>query len=87
MDTAEERMVSTLTEHFPCLEFGPYMMEELRLILGKSPKEMEDMVRRSKMAVEVLLSLMTKKDITREVNCHTCRHLSLPCTKLNEEEI
>ena len=68
MDENLERMVSTLLKDFPCLEYGEYILEEMRITLGKGEKEMEEILRRGKTALEILVTLTPKAKLQGHVS-------------------
>ena len=70
MENENERMVSRLLEDFPCLKYGEYIMEEMRMILNKDEKEMDTlMARTARLSVEALLAMMPKCKLKNQVNC------------------
>ena len=57
LESDVERMVSSLLADFSCFKYGEYILEELRLMLGKNPADMEQLYRHAKVAVEVLINI------------------------------
>jgi hypothetical protein len=74
MDKRKERMVSTLLKDFVCLEYGEYIIEEFRLILHYTEKEMERLFTRAKTVMDVLLGMVPEKDLLRQVSLQLLRH-------------
>ena len=66
-DERRERMVSSLLTDFPCFEYGEYLMEELRLILTKSDKDMDKLYRESKFALDAIVKIMPENAFIRTV--------------------
>lgn len=67
LDERQERMVSSLLRDFPCLEYGEYIMEELRMVLNKNDKDMEKLYREAKFAMDAMVRLMPADAFTRTV--------------------
>ena len=67
-DERHERMVSTLLRDFKCLEYGEYLMDEFRLILRKSEKEMKQVFHEAKFAMEAVIKLMPDAAFTQSVS-------------------
>lgn len=67
-DTEGEDMVPTLLEDWPIFQYGCYVMEEFRLILGKTDKEMTDLRSDAAKAVCVLNSMVPKENCKHKVS-------------------
>ena len=61
-------MVSSLLRDFKCLEYGEYLMDEFRLILRKSEKEMKLVFHEGKFAMEAVMKLMPDSAFTQSVS-------------------
>lgn len=77
MDKRNERMVSTLLKDFPCFELGPYIVEETRLILGKSAKEIERLFHNAKQATTALLRMIPRDRLKRQASSKLFSHRAL----------
>ena len=66
-------MVSGLMDDFPCFEFGLYILEELKLVLGKTGKQMERIFQRAKGVTETLTKMVPARQIVRKVNLYTSK--------------
>lgn len=63
-----QRVVSLLLKDFKCLEYGDYLMEELRRVLNKTEKEWTKMLHNAKVAMDAIRKMMPKKSFTHKVN-------------------
>ena len=70
-DQRRERMVSCLMQDFLCFEYGEYVMDELRLILKKTEKEMKNLCHEAKFAMEAMMKLMPNSAFTKDVSILT----------------
>ena len=66
-DEREERMVSSLLKDFKCFEYGGYLIEEFKWILGKNDKELKKLFQDGKLVMEALTKMMEEKDFTQSV--------------------
>lgn len=71
-DAEGEDMVPSLLEEWPIFQYGSYLMEELKMILGKTDKEMTDVRSDAAKAVCVLTSMVPKDNWKRKV-CHVLK--------------
>lgn len=69
MDKRGERMVANILVDFPCLQWGIYVFEELRSVLGKTPTEMKRLFQQANTATEVLTKMLP--EVTRKVHPST----------------
>ena len=60
-------MVSCLLKDFICFEYGEYVMDELRLILKKTEKEMKNLCHEAKFAMEAMMKLMPDSAFTKHI--------------------
>ena len=67
-------MVSSLLNDFKCLQYGEYVLEELWLILQKTPNEMVHLSREVTFIMDALVKLTPSERLKNEVS-----------TKLNEQ--
>ena len=67
-DERREQMVSCLLKDFICFEYGEYVMDELRLILKKTEKEMKNLYHEAKFAMEAMMKLMPDSAFTKHVS-------------------
>jgi hypothetical protein len=59
-DAAGEDMVPTLMEEWPMFKYGTYLMDELKMIMGKTDREMADVRTEASKAVGVLTGMIGK---------------------------
>ena len=65
-------MISSMLKEWPCLIYGDYILEELRMVLGvKNDKEMEKLVRRSDIVMQALVKLTPEEKKQSKVNNST----------------
>ena len=69
-DKRHERMVSSLMQDFVCFEYGEYVMDELRLILKKTEKEMKNLCQEAKFVMEAMMKLMPDTVFTHDVSIY-----------------
>ena len=56
------------TKDFKCLEYGEYLMDEFRLTLRKSEKEMKQVFHEAKFAMEAVMKLMPDTSFSQNVS-------------------
>ena len=76
----KEQMVSSLLDDFKYLEYGEYMLEELQLILQKTPNEMVHLSREATFVMDALVKLTPSKRLKNEVS--TKLNEQFPCIKI-----
>lgn len=67
LDDSRARMVSSILEKFPCLEFGLYILEELALILKKSKSEMKRLAHDGHLAMSILVKMTSQAALKHQV--------------------
>lgn len=70
MDANSDRMVSGLLKSFPYLDVGQFLFEELRLILNKSPREMDRLLHDANTVMETLAEMVPAAQLKREARSH-----------------
>ena len=77
MDKRGERMVSTLLVDFPCFELGTFLLEEVRLILGKTQKQLDLLLHKATGVTETLTKMLPERNVVRKVSCalHLWRYI------------
>lgn len=66
-DERQERMVSSLLTDFKCLEYGEYILEELTLVLKKSPGDMRNLYREATFSMQTLVKMLSRESILHKV--------------------
>ena len=57
-----------MLEDFKCLEYGKYLLHELRLVLGKTEKDMDILYKEAKFALQALIKMLPKQQAKQEVS-------------------
>lgn len=70
MEANSDRMVSGLLKSFPYLDVGQFLFEELRLILNKSPWEMDCLLHDANTVMETLAEMVPAAQLKRQASSH-----------------